>query len=83
MPAALKERLAREVAARGSNLNDVAVEILASRYGRHDMADNAARIESFLQELEERLTAAETAVPDTAPALPEASPVVPDRPPAD
>jgi myo-inositol-1-phosphate synthase len=32
MPAELKERLAREVAARGSNLNDVAVGILASRF---------------------------------------------------
>ena len=42
MPAALKRRLAREVEARGGNLNDVAVEILASRFavpfqgsGRH------------------------------------------------
>ncbi len=33
MPADLKRRLAEEVAARGSNLNDVAVEILASRFG--------------------------------------------------
>ena len=33
MPAALKRRLAEEVAARGSNLNDVAVEILAARFG--------------------------------------------------
>jgi myo-inositol-1-phosphate synthase len=32
MPAALKRRLAREVEARGSNLNDLAVEILASRF---------------------------------------------------
>jgi myo-inositol-1-phosphate synthase len=32
MPAELKRRLAREVEARGSNLNDVAVEILASRF---------------------------------------------------
>jgi myo-inositol-1-phosphate synthase len=32
MPAALKRRLAREVEARGGNLNDVAVEILASRF---------------------------------------------------
>jgi myo-inositol-1-phosphate synthase len=32
MPAQLKERLADEVAARGSNLNDVAVGILASRF---------------------------------------------------
>jgi myo-inositol-1-phosphate synthase len=32
MPAQLKERLAEEVAARGSNLNDVAVGILASRF---------------------------------------------------
>jgi myo-inositol-1-phosphate synthase len=32
MPAQLKERLAAEVAARGSNLNDVAVGILASRF---------------------------------------------------
>src|SRR5215210_3329377 len=33
MPAALKRRLAREVEARGTNLNDVAVGILASRFG--------------------------------------------------
>jgi hypothetical protein len=33
MPVALKRRLADEVASRGSNLNDVAVEILAARYG--------------------------------------------------
>jgi myo-inositol-1-phosphate synthase len=33
MPTALKRRLADEVASRGSNLNDVAVEILAARYG--------------------------------------------------
>ena len=33
MPAELKRRLADEVASRGSNLNDVAVEILAARYG--------------------------------------------------
>ena len=33
MPAELKRRLANEVAARGSNLNDVAVEILAARFG--------------------------------------------------
>jgi len=32
MPAELKQRLAQEVAARGSNLNDVAVGILASRF---------------------------------------------------
>jgi myo-inositol-1-phosphate synthase len=32
MPADLKRRLAREVEARGGNLNDVAVEILASRF---------------------------------------------------
>src|SRR6266540_2677202 len=32
MPAELKRRLAREVEARGGNLNDVAVEILASRF---------------------------------------------------
>jgi myo-inositol-1-phosphate synthase len=32
MPAELKRRLAKEVEARGSNLNDVAVEILASRF---------------------------------------------------
>jgi myo-inositol-1-phosphate synthase len=32
MPAALKRRLAREVEARGTNLNDLAVEILASRF---------------------------------------------------
>jgi myo-inositol-1-phosphate synthase len=32
MPAALKRRLAHEVEARGSNLNDLAVEILASRF---------------------------------------------------
>src|SRR3954447_17271022 len=32
MPAELKRRLAEEVAARGSNLNDVAVGILASRF---------------------------------------------------
>jgi predicted HicB family RNase H-like nuclease len=32
MPAELKRRLAREVEARGTNLNDVAVEILASRF---------------------------------------------------
>jgi myo-inositol-1-phosphate synthase len=32
MPAALKRRLVREVEARGSNLNDLAVEILASRF---------------------------------------------------
>jgi myo-inositol-1-phosphate synthase len=32
MPVALKRRLAREVEARGSNLNDLAVEILASRF---------------------------------------------------
>jgi myo-inositol-1-phosphate synthase len=32
MPAELKRRLVREVEARGSNLNDVAVEILASRF---------------------------------------------------
>jgi myo-inositol-1-phosphate synthase len=32
MPAELKRRLAHEVEARGSNLNDVAVEILASRF---------------------------------------------------
>jgi myo-inositol-1-phosphate synthase len=32
MPAELKRRLAREVEARASNLNDVAVEILASRF---------------------------------------------------
>ena len=32
MPATLKEQLAEEVAARGSNLNDVAVGILASRF---------------------------------------------------
>src|SRR3954462_900725 len=32
MPAPLKEQLAQEVAARGSNLNDVAVGILASRF---------------------------------------------------
>jgi myo-inositol-1-phosphate synthase len=32
MPAELKRRLAREVQARGGNLNDVAVEILASRF---------------------------------------------------
>lgn len=74
---------------------DVAVRVLdegeatyvdmrsASRYGRHDLGDNAARIEGFLQELEERLTAAETVVPDTSPALPEAAPAVPDTPPAE
>lgn len=74
---------------------DVAVRVLdegeatyvdmrsASRYGSHDMADNAARIESFLQELDERLTAAETAIPDASPTLPEAAPAVPDAPPAD
>jgi myo-inositol-1-phosphate synthase len=33
MPGELKEQLAREVARRGSNLNDVAVEILAARFG--------------------------------------------------
>jgi myo-inositol-1-phosphate synthase len=33
LPADLKRRLADEVAARGSNLNDVAVEILAARFG--------------------------------------------------
>jgi myo-inositol-1-phosphate synthase len=33
MPPALKRRLAREVARRGSTLNDVAVELLAERYG--------------------------------------------------
>jgi myo-inositol-1-phosphate synthase len=33
MPAALKRRLAAEVGARGTNLNDVAVEILAARFG--------------------------------------------------
>jgi myo-inositol-1-phosphate synthase len=33
LPAELKRRLADEVAARGSNLNDVAVEILAARFG--------------------------------------------------
>ena len=33
MPAELKRRLAGEVQARGSNLNDVAVEILAARFG--------------------------------------------------
>src|ERR671918_582513 len=33
MPTELKQRLAEEVAARGSNLNDVAVGILASRFG--------------------------------------------------
>jgi myo-inositol-1-phosphate synthase len=33
MPEELKRRLADEVAARGSSLNDVAVEILASRFG--------------------------------------------------
>jgi myo-inositol-1-phosphate synthase len=33
MPAELKRRLAAEVAERGSNLNDVAVEILAARFG--------------------------------------------------
>ena len=33
MPAELKRRLADEVAERGSNLNDVAVEILAARFG--------------------------------------------------
>jgi myo-inositol-1-phosphate synthase len=33
MPAELKRRLAEEVASRGSNLNDVAVEILTSRFG--------------------------------------------------
>ena len=32
MPAELKRRLAEEVQARRSNLNDVAIEILASRY---------------------------------------------------
>jgi myo-inositol-1-phosphate synthase len=32
MPATLKRRLVREVEARGSNLNDLAVEILASRF---------------------------------------------------
>lgn len=32
MPAELKQKLAEEVAARGSNLNDVAVGILASRF---------------------------------------------------
>jgi myo-inositol-1-phosphate synthase len=32
MPAPLKRRLVREVEARGSNLNDLAVEILASRF---------------------------------------------------
>jgi myo-inositol-1-phosphate synthase len=32
MPADLKRRLAHEVEARGSNLNDVAIEILASRF---------------------------------------------------
>ena len=32
MPAELKRRLVREVEARGSNLNDLAVEILASRF---------------------------------------------------
>ena len=32
MPAELKRRLTEEVVARGSNLNDVAVEILASRF---------------------------------------------------
>jgi myo-inositol-1-phosphate synthase len=32
MPAALKRRLVREVEVRGGNLNDVAVEILASRF---------------------------------------------------
>jgi hypothetical protein len=32
MPAELKRRLAHEVEARGGNLNDVAVEILASRF---------------------------------------------------
>src|SRR3954447_19482199 len=32
MPAELKRRLAEEVTARGSNLNDVAVGILASRF---------------------------------------------------
>jgi myo-inositol-1-phosphate synthase len=32
MPAALKRRLAREVEARGGNLNDIAVAILASRF---------------------------------------------------
>ncbi len=33
MPVELKRRLADEVATRGSNLNDVAVEILAARFG--------------------------------------------------
>jgi myo-inositol-1-phosphate synthase len=33
MPGELKQRLAREVRERGSNLNDVAVEILAARFG--------------------------------------------------
>ena len=33
MPADLKKRLAEEVGARASNLNDVAVEILAARFG--------------------------------------------------
>jgi myo-inositol-1-phosphate synthase len=33
MPSELKERLTQEVAARGSNLNDVAVGILASKFG--------------------------------------------------
>jgi len=33
MPPALKRRLAAEVADRGANLNDVAVEILAARFG--------------------------------------------------
>ena len=33
MPVELKRRLADEVRERGSNLNDVAVEILASRFG--------------------------------------------------
>src|SRR5215210_7942352 len=33
MPGELKKRLADEVGRRGSNLNDVAVEILAARFG--------------------------------------------------
>src|ERR671919_375036 len=35
MPAALKSALAREVARRGSTLNDIAVQILADRFGVH------------------------------------------------
>src|SRR5918992_456777 len=39
MPSALKRRLAREVTRRESTLNDIAVEILAERYGVDHVRD--------------------------------------------